>query len=877
MRAYSGANVQADRRRVAGRIVRLLGSVALGSLLAAPAVAQTASDGTVEEVIVTGTSLRGVQPTGSGLVSIQREDIMAIGAPTTADLLTKAPQLNSFNTAPRPALGGLTGPSTVPGLRGLPVGATLILLDGQRITADSPLQTPPDPSSIPPAAIERVEVVADGASAIYGSDAVAGVINIITRRNLDGAETSIRVGRAQNGYDTIDLSQAFGRTWSGGSAMLVVAYAEHDRLTNAALPYYTEDLRAFGGIDLRPTNCPTPNVVISGVNYAPPTYAPGVAARCSANQFADTLPDTRRTSIVGSVRHEVTDKLSLHGSVRYAAIYLSSNIAAPAASLAIPSTNPFFQAFSGGAPTTETVLFNLRPITGQQQNHAFGKSGNAVIGGEYKLPKDWRLNASINYGWSDSAGVGDGVNSALLAAAAAGTTTLTALDPFGGRTDANLRARISDFENVFAATQKLYDYQIKADGALWALPGGEVKLAVGAAFRRHKYDALATQGPRGTNGNFNASSAVRDTKALFAETFVPLVGPDNAMPLAQAVNLSAAVRYDDYSDFGSTVNPKFGLTWAPVEDLVLRGSYGKSYHAPDVGDVYAVDNRANFIARFAVVPPGSAPTDTIVLAGGAPNLRPEKAETYSIGADFTPSWIPGLRASVTYYNIKYKDQVGLAPGTTDIFTNPAFRSFVTLNPTRAQLDALIIPGRLVLNTTTPIPSTVGQILDRRRQNLGATNTYGIDFDGSYRWNTDYGSWAAGVAGNRILNFDLQTGVGSPFVPQRQIVRTRVRGNVAWTNGPFAAGAALNYTGRFNQSYASSAGGAAVQRVKPFITLDVNGAYDLPDDGLLGGTSVSINVDNALNERPPVALISGGYSLAATPLGRTVWLGLQKKW
>jgi iron complex outermembrane receptor protein len=125
-------------------------------------------------------------------------------------------------------------------------------MDGQRLVAENPLQTVPDPSSIPPAAIERIEIVADGSSAIYGSDAVAGVINIILRKNLDGAETQLRQGWGKHGYDAIDLSQALGKVWSTGSAMVVIGHTENTHVANYDLPYYTEDLRPFGGVDLRP-------------------------------------------------------------------------------------------------------------------------------------------------------------------------------------------------------------------------------------------------------------------------------------------------------------------------------------------------------------------------------------------------------------------------------------------------------------------------------------------------------------------------------------------------------------------------------------------------------------------------------------------------
>lgn len=854
----------------------LLGSAAVACLAAAaPATAQTAAKETnVEEVVVTGTSIRGEQPTGSDLVSVTRDDIVAIGAPTTAALLTKVPQLNSFNTLPRPGLNASVGVSTAPGMRGLNPTATLILLDGQRLVAENPLQSTPDPSSIPPAAIERVEIVADGASAIYGSDAVAGVINIITRKNLDGAETTLRKGWAQHGYDAVDLSQSFGKTWTGGSAMIVVAYNENSHLANYDLPYYTEDLRPFGGIDLRPINCFPPNLTAGGVTYAQPNYAPGPANACTPGLLNDTLPDYRRTSVIANLRQQLTDDFSIYADLKHTATYVMSMNSPAGANITITTANPFFFRPAGVTANSESLTYNVGNVVTDIRNHAFAKSTEFIVGGDYKLPHDFQLSASLNYGVGKNAAHSPSFDAAALAAAAAGTTTATALDPFGNRTSPTVAAAIANFENLFTSDQKLYDYQLKADGPLFTLPGGQVKVAVGLDYKKYGYDATNSVGAIGANQGLAVVSAERKVKAIFGEVLIPLVGADNAMPGIRSLNFSAAVRHDDYSDFGKTTNPKYGVTWSPFEGLTLRGSYGKSFHAPDMGDSYAVDTRAIFFPNFGLVAPGSPPTDTIVLAGGNPGLQPEKAKTYSVGAEFNPTWLPGFRGSLTYWKIEYTGQIRTAPISTEVFTNPAFQFVVITNPTRAQIDAIGSTFRLV-STTNPIPN-VGQIIDLRRQNLSATNTDGIDFDFSYHWSTGWGAFAAGISGTHTLNFKLQSATGAPFLQQTNVIKDRVRGELSWIQGPMSAGGAINYNGSFDQSYGSPTG-TKVQSVDPFVTVDAHAAYDLEDKWVFSGTTLSINVDNLLNEDPPLQLVAGAYSVNATPLGRTIWVGLTKKW
>jgi iron complex outermembrane recepter protein len=859
----------------------LLGTVAASCLAAAPALAQETRaerETNVEEVVVTGTSIRGEQPVGSDLISLGRDEIVSIGAPTTADLLKKIPQLNSFNGVVRTGLAASTGSASPPGLRNLNSNATLVLMDGQRLIAENPLQTVPDPSSIPPAGIDRIEIVADGSSAIYGSDAVAGVINIITRRNLDGAELSLRQGWAKHGYDAIDLSLALGKVWSTGSAMIVIGHNENSHVANYDLPFYTDDLRPFGGVDLRPTNCSPPNLILGGVTYAPPSYAPGTAARCTPGLLSDNVPAFRRTGVLANARQQVTDNLSVFADFKYSSTH-ATNLSAPGGTnVTLTTANPFFLRPTGATANSETVVFNLFPIIGQLSNHAFSHSAAIIVGADYILPHDFRLQATINYGKGTNEAHQPGFDSAALNAAAAGTTAATALDPFLGRTNPTVAAAIGNFENFFSSSQKLYDAQAKLDGTLFTWAGGEVKVAAGVDYRKYEYVAVNTVGNVGANQGRGQADADRTIKAAFGELLVPLVGEGNAMPFVQSLSLSAAVRHDDYSDFGGTTNPKFGVTWSPLAGLLVRGSYGKSFHAPDMGDSYAVDTRALYFVNFPIVPPGSPPVDTIALAGGNPGLQPEKATTFSVGFEYSPEWLSGFRASVTYWDIEYTGLIRTAPISPEIFTNPAFARFFILNPTQAQINDIAANFRVV-QTTLPIPPGVRQIIDLRRQNLGATNLNGIDYAFSYEWDMDgYGGFAVGFSGSRIMKFDLSSATNAPFIPQNNFIKTRWRAELSWLNGPLSAGAAWNHSGEFDQTYNLPVGGTGVQRVKAFNTLDLRLAYEFGDDfPWVNGTTLSVNIDNALDKEPPLVLAGGGFSGAASPLGRLVWIGLLKKW
>src|SRR6202142_3944015 len=190
----------------------LCGTTATALAQNASTISGTDQANELQEVVVTGTLIRGVAPTGQTMTTVDNAAILASGTTNTADLLATQPALNSFNIAPQ---GGQSefnsGGSSTPGLHGLPGTATLVLVDGHRLVGDTPLLNVAEPSSIPPSAIDHIEIIADGGSAIYGSDAIAGVINIILRKNFNGAESSVSYAAA-SAYNTAELSQTFGKT-----------------------------------------------------------------------------------------------------------------------------------------------------------------------------------------------------------------------------------------------------------------------------------------------------------------------------------------------------------------------------------------------------------------------------------------------------------------------------------------------------------------------------------------------------------------------------------------------------------------------------------------------------------------------------------------
>lgn len=862
--------------------VRTVVIAAFGCTHIGTAVGQEdASPVELEQIVVTGTLIRGVAPTGSDLVTISREDILATGATTTADLLSTVPQISAFNTT-QVGSADFSSPITAPNLRGVGLSgtATLVLVNGHRMVGAGILQTLPDPSAIPPAAIERIEIVADGASAIYGSDAVGGVINMILRKDFEGVETSAQYGGG-DGFDKIDFSALIGTAWERGSAMLVYEYAGHNNLLGRDRDFYTDDLRSVGGADTRSNTCWPGNVIAGGVSFSMPLLQPGVN-RCDNPDSTDIYPAEHRNSVLASVRHDVSENIEVFGEAYYSVRNTDPRTPQPGVTFDIDNTNPFFQAPPGTNATSETIQYSFvrefgPTISNPQELDATG----IIVGFNIDLTADWALEILGNYGWSTTDTTENNLNTTELLAAAAGTTTATALDPFGGNTDPAVLERIRAGGTFSHAQQKIREFSAKLDGSWFDLPGGPLGVAVGAQTRYEQIDA-STRARLPDNGSapIATSHGERRVDSVFAELHVPVIGESNAFAGVRSLEVSLAGRYDDYSDFGDTFNPKFGLDWSPVEGLSLRGSIGTSFHAPTLGDsnVSTVDARIQVFPLLPLFPPGVPAGPTLVIAGGQPGLRPEKADTWSIGFDLNPPWLDGLNLSATLYDIDFKDVLSIAAPAFGLFTNPALAQFFTLRPTQAQIDAVLALGLRIDGNLTPALrealSAGGIILDLRRRNLARQQVQGVDFNLSYRWKTAAGVFLAGVAGQRELKFDLTAAPNSPAVDlmNQGRVKWRARGSLDWIGDAWSIGGFVNYTGEYQNL------NNLAQRVDAYATVDLRVSYSPLREGWLKGTRLTLTAQNALDQEPPLFLFSPGYDRTnASALGRVVSINLHKSW
>jgi iron complex outermembrane receptor protein len=833
----------------------------------------------VSEVVVTGTLLHGVAPTGTDLITVPQADIIATGAASAGDLLATIPQIGFFGTLPR-GNQDAGSPLVTPNLRnlGLPGDSTtLILMDGHRIVGAGVLQTFPDPTIIPPGVLERVEVTPGGGSSIYGSDAIGGVINFITRRKFDGFEATGHYGVADN-YTTYDANLTAGRAWSNGSALLSYAYARHDDLLGADRGYATSNHTAQGGSDLRNTACAPGNITVGAATFALPGRVAGSLNRCDDQKAVDIYPQETRHSVFGSFVQQLAANLEFTTTAYWSQRNTVVRTAQSSQSGAITPANPYFRPI--GAETSQTVAFSYASVFGPsnvtpQQFQSYGATSTL----KYDVTDRWQIRAQANVGRSYNEIHEDLVNAAAGALALGGTTVATALNPYDlTATNPAVLATIDDFENLSLSSQRLAQVNVVADGALFRLPGGDVRLAVGAEYLYQNLKQQLRSGPRSATGPVPSAASSREEKAVFAEMLVPLVGPDNARPGLRSLEFSASVRHDDYNDVGGTTNPKFGFNYRPVEELMFRANYGTSFHAPDLPTISSspISSQVQILQVSPFRPVTSPITDlfrpTIILAGGNPNLRPETAKSWQTGFDWKPRAIDGLLLSATYYKVDMKDLIGLVSSAT-LFTDPNFAPFFIINPTLAQAKAAA--GNLPILGAPSIDSLyVGRspflLVDARLNNFGALRQDGIDFDASYTRPIGSALVNARLVGTYTLSKDLASGGAGPFTNTLKNGTGRIFyvASVSGKLDAFTARAAFNYRGGYPIQ-----GLVGQSRIDAFKTVDLFLGYDLPDRGPFSNAMLTLNVDNLLDQDPPYANTNVGYANGST-VGRLVSVGLR---
>jgi iron complex outermembrane recepter protein len=754
----------------------------------------TSRQGKLDEILVTGSRLRGV-PLASPVVTLDRQYLLDEGVVSIQGALANVPQnLNNIGLTnvltPSPGAYNPTtnnsGGGSSPNLRGLGPSATLSLLNGERLPVASQGFSA-DLSLIPLLAVERIDVLTDGAAPLYGSDAIAGVVNVITRKAVDGFESSLRYGQsAAHDASQIQFGQMFGTTWRDGSALLAYQY---------------DDQRPLSSVDRKATS--------------------------ELSEKPDVIPDQIQHSIYANWFQSINDETEIgledsYGRRENLYRWIDSQMHLPS---------------SSGSVNTQNLL------TASLVTH---------------FSDAWRGTSYVRYA--------------------------------SGGLDFRLSQPGQDLGQIADYFGRQLSAGAVIDGKLFSLPSGPVNIAVGVDYS-HEHRTLGGanvySGPLSSLSSGFSYDLSRTVEALFGEVNLPLVAPDQSIPMVRSLNLSVAGRYDHYSDVGDTVNPRIGLVWEITDQLRARGTYSTSFRAPSVGDR---DNSAlgSFTALFpdAQTPGGQA---IVLYVAGAtkPGVKPETARNSTFGLDFEPAWLANSALHLTYFNISYRGRLSpSSAGVQDIFdfTDPVVEQLIARSPSAATV-APFLRGTNYADYTglSPTANQINILIDDRVTNLASTQTSGLDLAFEHS-DPLFGGTLNSRADLSYVRTD--TVRATPSAPALSVVGdvyfpARFRGRVGsiWKKSGWSASAFVNYVSPFDDNQ-----GSTFYSVSSWTTVDLNGSYAFQaPSGPLHDFSVSLAVTNVLNSAPPYITSPAPetypfYDAAnASIIGRFISLEARKKW
>jgi iron complex outermembrane receptor protein len=829
------------------------------------ASAQEAASGTtdLDRISVTGSRIRGANmETQQPILTMTREALEKQGFSNVADVL------NNLTSAGSPAISrsdSLSSGENVGGyyvdIRNLGAQRTLVLMNGKRLGATTGGYQ--DLSQIPMSAVERIEVLKDGASSIYGSDAIAGVVNVITRKNFDGGEVNVYFGQYDQGDgENQQYSMTLGATGERGSLTLSAEYSKQDPVWAKDRWYSRDGSRGPNSVaaDGSPisqygswcnplqVNCADSKTAVwqtlnQGGNPNNPNDYHTLTAEeyANSNEQMSLLTGIERKSLYVNGTYDFTDAISLNTDVLYNERNTFQQIAGypyQSSSFGTPLT-----AESAFNPVGQDVSFRRRlwevPRTTDSQLKTLRFA--PTVSGYFELAGksfDWDVGALWNRNESIKTQRGD--MSLIASEQALGASFINAqgvaqcgtaanpialgdcrpwnpLLPYGVAGQGSLAdPELQDFLFPTYTTRgvtKTTSFTANLSGSIVTLPAGDLGFAVGVEHRKEEGsyvpDAFAQSG-MSTGLGQKPTQGEYDLNEVYLELNVPILAD---MAFAKELTLNVASRYSDYSNFGGTTNSKFGLTWRPIDELLVRGTYAEGFRAPTISDLYGglSSSFERYTDPCAVGVSGSVAGNAACLAGGAPanyvqlgqgnvpcsttpcqsgdqfisganpNLSPETSKSKTVGLVWSPRWVQGLDVSLDWYRYEISNMI------IDDSVDRILRDcYVLGDSSRCSSVTRAADGHI--SAITYGTANLGK-MDTEGYDLGikyrlpelAIGQFNIDWQTSYL--TKYDEAAQNAAGDNIM-------IGK--VGQDALFRVRSNLGVNWSLGSFG----VNYTARY---------------------------------------------------------------------------------
>lgn len=844
----------------------------------------------IAEVVVTGSRLRrrsGDEASPVPITVFDRHRLDELGVASVAGVLNYLPQQPSadFDSARFP-----NGASFAQ-LRGVGLDKTLVLINGRRAvpSGSSVAFNAFDLNTIPLTAVERIEVLSDSASAIYGADAVGGVINITLKRRISSPTIEMRYGTADGGARERRVSLSAGLANERLRAAAVADYFDVGILPATERDLSADkDYRRFGSIDRRSLRSNPGNVCSADGGNLPGLTSPCAAIPQGSTGVGLTPADFSATdgqqnfqhvsglsSIIGPregssallfAELDLSPGLTVFADLLYvdrnngARGNAAGSITPSSARLTVPAANPF-NPF--GTAVRVDYLFSG---VGRRYTEVNSESFRGAVGLKGGFGTwDWEVSVL----GTDEKSKSESGNFADLAAANAAlneTDPALALNVFqdGSAGSPQLLASLRRPPTFDSARSRATQGGGFIRGGVFSLPAGRVEAVVGAEVRSEKANFQQTDG--GFPGD-------RNTSAAFAEMRFPLIGVDMRIPAVRTLDLTVAGRYDHYNDFGDTFNPQYGLVWSPIDDLALRLAYSESFQAPALFELYLP--RSEFAGRVSDPRRNDETVDIVQFAGGNPDLEPLEASSLTAGFVFSPRNLPGLRISASYWQLDLSNRFGsLVPDLLVAFEH-------------------LFPGRVARAASTPADIAAGlpgqiQSVESTILNFGTLETSGIDLGLAQSIDALGGRFTLSLSGTWIERYRT---LNAPGTPIEDFVGTtndflgalplwRAIGTLGWTR----RGVGLSATANYMAAYDDATFDGPTGRVIPAQTLmDVQGSIRFNEfmaqpPALLNGISLTAGVLNLLDRQPSFAEVRGviGYDTSQGNIrGRFGYLSLSK--
>ena len=827
---------------------------------------------TFEEMTVIGRSVTGSRLSRSDLEGSSPVDIISApelarsGTQNLAEFLKFVPAVSGNSTSTAVSNGG-DGTATVT-LRGLPANNTLVLINGQRIAFDGMAGDSVDLNSISPSAVERIEILKDGASAIYGSDAIAGVVNIVMKQDFEGFQVEQYYGETSRGdLETLSTNLLWGTSGERGGLMLSASYYSQNGLYSRDRNISDNaDGRSRGGSDQRTSATESSRITLSddsvvildeGV-YRPATDEDLFNYR---TQTSSVSPSDRFGAYLSGY-YEISDDLRATAEIAYSETDATITLASAPLYTAfedIPLPIAADNIYNPFGEELQDVRRRLLELPAREQINE-SSSSRFNIGLEGNL-KEYHWDTHLYWSRSDAKQVNtnllaaDKVQRALGPSGQCQGINIDGCEPLnlfganGSITQAQLNyIRATGSEEGYS---QLYGFNFNIDGELIQFENGPVLFASGLDIRREK-SSISPKHP--IDQVFIGGTSVGETRGARSiyEAFVELQAPiaRNRTGI-YSLDLELALRHSYYSDFGSNTTPKLGIRYRPTRDLLLRSTYSQGFRAPSLDELHKggyqtqafLDDPCAILDNVGTLSgcgQQSDPTRIQYLTefSGDSNLDPEESTNHTLGMVWTPLEIPGLTLSLDHFWIKQRNVVDASPQTI-LDENAYFGSFRDL---------------VIRDAAGNITKLTAPFI-----NIGERDIKGMDITARYQWlSSSTGTWSMSlnashlyeylnkVSGNSIKKDLAGTFSDAATEGNGSIPEWKINAGLVWSTNDLEIIYNINYISSLTEEIP---GTMKSRTIDSWTTHDLQASFTLP---VYSGLTLSTGVDNLLDEKPPFA-------------------------